>query len=776
MKNIRIISSLIIILFVGCAVYLTLSSLNSTISSSDKKNIILIPNYALKIEKSLTEKSCRLNCFEKLNHSKEWENIEKNSTTTSSENIYKVTIQLSSELNFLTGPLALMLAYYDFEEIDIWTKGGRRGSYQGGASVKDFIKIPIDLKDYSNELSLILITKSTSRNLLFFNSLVFLGGTSSLTNVLFHTEREKVTTPLLYIMLSITFIVIFLLFQFLSKKEDLYWKQVVLALLSSVSIFLTSYLPLSFIDQNNIFYYFIILRTVWSLTFIYIFLDIAKLKSSIFKISTIFFHLLLLCVVTYFQLKTTPENETFRLSFSTLVILPVLVSLISVLVKIKNSRKQKKKGVYLSYLSGILSLLLLSGITLISTSDLSMIYYFDFFVLLLLSFNSILEFRLNEKTIEKQREQLISLAQDSAISFTAKAMAHDLRKPLSQISSILENILIYKEDPKLLTDVSHQMNRNIAHSERLLSSLLDFSKEGSIEMSLCSPRELINESILILRDELDSRNITLNLNFLHRSKVLCNSSKIERVITNIIQNAVEISTTDKVIIETTQLEEDILFKITNTGSFIEEDDRKKVFENFYSKGKSNGTGLGLASCKKNLELHNKNIWVESDRAKNETTFFFQLEAGKDLDTEKERKDFPTDNTTKEIIVLSCNDDLLTNINLETTFTRVIEQSFQGISLTFQSFATGEELLERVNSYPSALLLCDYDLHERGGILNGLEVIEVIEREYKGIEAYLMTGWDFSEKLDVKYLSSRFLREDCVDLIRSHLSFLDQRTR
>ena len=774
MKNIRLISSIIIVALLSCAVYLTLSSLNSTISVNEKKNIILIPEYAISLKRELNNKTCSRECFSKYENSKNLELVQKGSPLINEGNIFLLTIQTTSELKLLNNPLALLLAYFDFEEIKIWTEEGYLGNYKGGASVKEFIKIPIELKD-KEELKVVLVTKKLPRNLLFFNSLVFIGGTSSLTNIFFHTEREKVTTPLLYIMLSITFIVIFILFQFLSKKEDLYWKQVLLALTSSISIFLTSYLPLSIIDQDNIFYYFILMRTLWSFLFIRIFIDIAKLRGLAFKISTYVVHLLIVAIVTHYQLLPSPEIRTFQVAFPLLLILPVLASLISVGIKLFTSIKNEKKGIYLTYITLTLGILFIASLFIATSSELEMIYYFDFFVLLGLVLNSILEFRLNERTIEKQNNQLIEQAQESAISFTAKVMAHDLRRPLSQISSILENINTYQKDPKLLSEITKEMNKNIDHSERLLSSLLDFSNSGSIEMSEASPEAIINEALSLLQSEVNEKGIEVSLALTHTNNVICNSPRIIRTLTNIIQNAIEIPSTRIIRISSENKEESILFKIMNNGSYIDEESSVKIFDAYHSAGKLNGTGLGLASCKKNLQLHEKEIYVTSNRDTAETTFYFELDLGSKIsESIQGSSNMDQRSFSGGINILSCNDDLLTNINLEATFKSVISTHFNNITLNFIPFTSGEDLLHDISSYASALVLCDYDLRDGGGKINGLKTIECIEESTSSHNCYLMTGWDFSEEINVKRLSSKFLKEDCISIIESHLSFLNQR--
>lgn len=69
-----------------------------------------------------------------------------------------------------------------------------------------------------------------------------------------------------------------------------------------------------------------------------------------------------------------------------------------------------------------------------------------------------------------------------------------------------------------------------------------------------------------------------------------------------------------------------LFAVTDNGIGIPEESYRQVFEPFkrlHPTGKYEGTGLGLATCKKIVERHGGAIWCESTKGKG-TTFFFTL--------------------------------------------------------------------------------------------------------------------------------------------------------
>jgi len=67
---------------------------------------------------------------------------------------------------------------------------------------------------------------------------------------------------------------------------------------------------------------------------------------------------------------------------------------------------------------------------------------------------------------------------------------------------------------------------------------------------------------------------------------------------------------------------EVEFSVHNTGSFIDENMRKKIFEPFFT-SKRTGMGLGLSIVQEITQSHGGRLWVESDREKG-TRFAFRI--------------------------------------------------------------------------------------------------------------------------------------------------------
>jgi two-component system sensor histidine kinase ResE len=110
-----------------------------------------------------------------------------------------------------------------------------------------------------------------------------------------------------------------------------------------------------------------------------------------------------------------------------------------------------------------------------------------------------------------------------------------------------------------------------------------------------------------------------------------NSHKMQRVLYNLIQNAIRHTPADGTIfVEARQRDNGELVQVdvVDTGEGIPETDVPRIFEQFYRGDKSRsretgGAGLGLAIAQRIVQAHNGRIWVESKRGEG-SRFSFTL--------------------------------------------------------------------------------------------------------------------------------------------------------
>jgi signal transduction histidine kinase len=109
--------------------------------------------------------------------------------------------------------------------------------------------------------------------------------------------------------------------------------------------------------------------------------------------------------------------------------------------------------------------------------------------------------------------------------------------------------------------------------------------------------------------------------------VFADPDRIDQVIVNVIQNAVQFSSPDSSVEVTVEKEEQAVVSIRDYGPGIRQEDMESLWERFYkadrARTKKAGTGLGLSIVKHILDLHHSPIHVKSEVG-NGSIFTFTL--------------------------------------------------------------------------------------------------------------------------------------------------------
>lgn len=109
--------------------------------------------------------------------------------------------------------------------------------------------------------------------------------------------------------------------------------------------------------------------------------------------------------------------------------------------------------------------------------------------------------------------------------------------------------------------------------------------------------------------------------------VIGDKEEIQRVITNLIDNAIKYTEKGEIHVFLEQKDACIEFAVKDTGSGIglPKEQFGKLFERFFQeRPKVDGAGVGLAICKNIIEVHKGHLWVESKGRGKGSTFKFTL--------------------------------------------------------------------------------------------------------------------------------------------------------
>jgi signal transduction histidine kinase len=204
--------------------------------------------------------------------------------------------------------------------------------------------------------------------------------------------------------------------------------------------------------------------------------------------------------------------------------------------------------------------------------------------------------------------------------FIANA-SHELKSPLAVSLLFLEKAVQRDDLPEAFRADLIQHYDILLRMRRLVKSLLDLAAMelmDRIEATSFCFVNLVNSVIEDYRAVFTARNVDLLLKMPEILPIEADRDKINRVIINLIDNALKFNTDEggKIDIIVNEKVDRIHFSIENTGQGISPEDLPHVFEQFYRAEKSRsqkygGTGLGLALVKRIVDLHNGTVTVES---------------------------------------------------------------------------------------------------------------------------------------------------------------------
>ncbi len=206
--------------------------------------------------------------------------------------------------------------------------------------------------------------------------------------------------------------------------------------------------------------------------------------------------------------------------------------------------------------------------------------------------------------------------------------SHDLQEPLKSITGLAE---ILTEDYKDQLDEEGQNSLAFLHEstermKELISSLLHYSRLGqksTVEEVDC------NELIEVIKKDLTSSISETNTRFEITALPTVSGYKTELrlLFQNLISNAIKFRKKDNVSvikISAKKQQQAWLFAVKDNGIGIDMKFTDKIFTIFQQlnpKEEYPGTGIGLSHCKKIVELHDGDIWVEAEPDKGSTFYF-----------------------------------------------------------------------------------------------------------------------------------------------------------
>lgn len=211
--------------------------------------------------------------------------------------------------------------------------------------------------------------------------------------------------------------------------------------------------------------------------------------------------------------------------------------------------------------------------------------------------------------------------------------SHDLKEPLRMIHSYTS--LIEKRYKHLLDESGiefmHFITDAVDRMKTLLDDLLDYSRAGKAKdkKQMINTKDLVNLVEANLYHHFQDKNVSLDMNEENMPTILAPKTQMLQLFQNLISNGIKFQkegASPKVNIDCNLEKDNYVFSIRDNGIGISKENQEKVFEmfsRFHTRDEYEGTGIGLATCKRIVSGMGGDIWLKSEEGFG-TTFYIKI--------------------------------------------------------------------------------------------------------------------------------------------------------
>ena len=219
-----------------------------------------------------------------------------------------------------------------------------------------------------------------------------------------------------------------------------------------------------------------------------------------------------------------------------------------------------------------------------------------------------------ERALAERNDELAR--SNAELAQFADVASHDLQEPLRVISGFVQ-LLARRYEGRLDKDADRFIEATIAGTQRmqrLIEDLLAYSRVGRAEVSRepVSTAAAVAEATAGLQAAIDERDAEITVGEL--PTISADGPMLTRMFQNLIGNAVKFSDdgAPRVAVGAERGDGEWRFSVADNGPGIDPKHADRIFEMFKRlHGRSvEGTGIGLAICKRIVEHHGGAIWVE----------------------------------------------------------------------------------------------------------------------------------------------------------------------
>lgn len=241
--------------------------------------------------------------------------------------------------------------------------------------------------------------------------------------------------------------------------------------------------------------------------------------------------------------------------------------------------------------------------------------------------------------ILRQAEELALLAQDlersnAELKKFAYVASHDLQEPLNQVANFVQ-LLEMRYDEALDQEAKEFIGfavDGVSLMQTLIDDVLAYSKVDlmGIEWELTDMETSLKQALNNLRRRIAETNAQVTYDAMPR--IVADNTQLMQLFQNLIGNAIKFMKKEEapqIHIGVQRQEDAWLFSVQDNGIGIDPQFADRIFvifQRLHTRDEYPGSGMGLAICKKIVECHRGQIWVESALGQG-ATFYFTIPVG-----------------------------------------------------------------------------------------------------------------------------------------------------
>jgi PAS domain S-box-containing protein len=228
-------------------------------------------------------------------------------------------------------------------------------------------------------------------------------------------------------------------------------------------------------------------------------------------------------------------------------------------------------------------------------------------------------------SLERLGSQLQVSERLAALGRVTAGVAHEVKNPLNSMRLWLENL---KEslpaDQELPAQAVKILDSEIDRLDRVVKTFLDFTRPVELRLETVKPQELLEEVVALARRQTEKIGVQVSSDFpAEVPPVRVDTQLIKQAILNLMLNACQaMRDGGRLTIALRRRGEMAEISVADTGSGVLPEHRGRIFELFFTT-RPGGTGIGLATTFRIVQLHNGSIDFQSEVGRG-TTFRIEL--------------------------------------------------------------------------------------------------------------------------------------------------------